>query len=314
MKRLISLLLIAVLSLSIFTSCGDTEAFADVTTDVAEYTYTSDAEEEPEATTSEEEETESVGLYIYDNTAVVEAYKSGDTSALEIDDLLIYMAAVDAIAEFYTEGMSDDEIALAAHDYITTRVTYDMDEFNLIGSAIAESSTPFGALIFGEAICMGYTTTFQLFMDMLGVESMIVTGSSDGEDHAWNMICVDDKWYHIDCTWDDFVPDYEGRRPFHTYFMVTDGVIGLEHIWDTESTPVADSEDYVYFFTHDCYAETTEELQAILEAETKDGDLRAEVAMPLDADLGYPTLSTASIYAYWRMDFESYSVVIYYLE
>ncbi|MCD7846954.1 MAG: hypothetical protein LUG49_02810 [Oscillospiraceae bacterium] len=315
LKRLIAILLVSTMSLGIFTACGNSEeesAFADVTTDVAEYTYASETTTEVEEVTEAEEET--VVLSIYNDTAIVEAYKSGDPSSLSGDDLLIYQAAVDAIDVFYTDGMSDYEIVLATHDYVTTHVTYDMAEFNLIGSASADSSTPFGALIFGEAICMGYTTTFQLFMDMLGVESIIVSGSSDGEAHAWNMVCVDDNWYHVDCTWDDYVPDYEGRIPIHTYFMVTDEVIGLEHIWDKESTPVADSEDYVYFFTHGLYAETKEELKTILQASASEGELLAEVAVPVDSDWSAPYTTTMTVYAYWRMDFDSYSVIIYYFE
>ncbi len=306
MKKLTVILLIFAVSISVFTSCGETGAFSDVTTDVAEYTYSSEDEKVPE------EETEDSG--IYDNTAVVEAYKSGDTSALSEDDLLIYQAARDAIAQFYSEEMSDYEIVLAAHDYITTHVTYDMDEFNLIGSAKEESSTPYGALIYGEAICMGYTTTFQLIMDMIGVESIIVSGSSDGEEHAWNMVFVDGKWYHVDCTWDDYVPDYEGRMAFHTYFMVTDGSMAIEHIWDMDSTPTADSEDYVYYFTNGLYAETNNELKAILQESATAGELRAEVAIPLDNEISIPYTTGMSIYAYWRIDLDTYSVVIYYFE
>ncbi|MCD7786006.1 MAG: transglutaminase [Oscillospiraceae bacterium] len=319
MKKIISILLVSAISLSIFTSCGEKSAFADVTTDVAEYTYSTEEKISPEedtteATLEEEEPETEEESGIYDNTAIVEAYKSGDTSALSQDDLLVYQAAVDAISVFYSDGMSDDEIILAAHDYITTNITYDSDELSLIGTAKAESSTPYGALIYGEAICMGYTTTFQLFMDMLGVESVIVTGSSAGEDHAWNMVCVDDKWYHVDCTWDDYVPDYEGRRPFHTYFMVTDGVMALEHVWDMGSTPTADSEDYVYYFTHDLYFDSKDDLRAALKSENSNGELRAEVAIPLDEDVLVPYFSSGAIYAYWRIDLDTYSVVIYYFE
>ena len=319
MKKLISILLVSVISLSVFTSCGEKSAFSDVTTDVAGYTYSTEAEEVPEedateATLEEEEPEVEEESGIYDNTAIVEAYKTGDTSALSDDDLLVYQAASDAISEFYSEDMSDDEIILAAHDYITTHVTYDSDELSLLGSAKKESSTPYGALIYGEAICMGYTTTFQLFMDMLDVESIIVTGSSDGEDHAWNMVCVNDNWYHVDCTWDDYVPDYEGRRPFHTYFMVTDGVMVLEHVWDMDSTPTADSEDYVYYFTHDLYFESSDDLSAALQYENSTGDLRAEIAIPIDDDVLVPHLDSGSIYAYWRIDLDTYSVIIYYFE
>ncbi len=316
MKKLISILLVSAISLSIFTSCGEKSAFSDVTTDVAGYTYSTEAEEVPEKDVTEviEEEEVEEESGIYDNTAIVEAYKTGDTSALSDDDLLVYQAAVDAISLFYSDDMSDDEIILAAHDYITTHVTYDSDELSLLGSAKEESSTPYGALIYGEAICMGYTTTFQLFMDMLDVESIIVTGSSDGEDHAWNMVCVDDKWYHVDCTWDDYVPDYDDRIPIHTYFMVTDGVMEIDHVWDRDSAPVADSEDYVYFFTHGLYAETKDELKTILQASASEGEILAEAAVPLDSDWSAPYTTTMTVYAYWRMDFDSYSVIIYYFK
>ncbi|MCD7823159.1 MAG: hypothetical protein LUG86_03955 [Oscillospiraceae bacterium] len=312
MKRLISLLLAAIVSLSIFTACGDTDALADVTTDVTENTISSVEEEIPEEDQLEDEEDAETS--VYNDSAIVEAYKTGDSGSLSGDDIYVYQAACDAISEFYTEGMCDYEIILAAHDYITTHITYDMDEFNLIGSAKSESSTPFGALIYGEAICMGYTTTFQLMMDMLGVESIVVAGSSDGEAHAWNMVCVDDKWYHVDCTWDDYVPDYEGRMAFHTYFMVTDDTMALEHVWDMDSTPTADSEDYIYFFTNGLYAETTDDLKTILQASASEGELRAEVAIPLDDEVSTPFTTGMSIYAYWRIDLSTYSVIIYYFE
>ncbi len=36
-----------------------------------------------------------------------------------------------------------------------------------------------------------------------GLECRIITGKGNGEDHAWNIVKVNGKWYNIDLTWDD---------------------------------------------------------------------------------------------------------------
>ena len=48
-------------------------------------------------------------------------------------------------------------------------------------------------LVEGQAICMGYANTFQLFMDLLDIPCITVIGASSGsrEDHAWNLVQLD---------------------------------------------------------------------------------------------------------------------------
>lgn len=59
-------------------------------------------------------------------------------------------------------------------------------------------------------------------MDELGITCTVV--SSDAMNHAWNMVRVNGKWYHIDVTWDDHVSDTYGRV-YHDYFMLSDSAI-----------------------------------------------------------------------------------------
>ncbi len=246
---------------------------------------------------------------IYDNTAVVSAYKSGDASKLSEFDKAVYDAAITGISEFYREGMSDEEIVLAAHDYIVTLCSYDLGALALIPAPSESSESPYGALINKSAICMGYTTSFQMFMDMLGVESIIVRGESNGEEHAWNMVHIGDNWYHIDCTWDDFVPDYEGRRAFHIYYMIPDSVAEIEHKWNRESAPKADSDDLNYYRANDLYADNVEEMAKIISAAVENGFVGAEFAVPKNSSTDIPPIDGVSGYSIWKSELDAYDVV-----
>ena len=41
-------------------------------------------------------------------------------------------------------------------------------------------------------------------------------GTADEIDHAWNLVELDGKWYHLDATWDDPMPD-QGEDALHQY-------------------------------------------------------------------------------------------------
>ncbi len=83
------------------------------------------------------------------------------------------------------------------HDYIIKNVTYD-EEYEE-SNEITESNKATGALFDKKALCSGYSDAFALFMDKINIPNFEVTS----EDHQWNAIFFDNKWYHIDTTWDD---------------------------------------------------------------------------------------------------------------
>lgn len=250
---------------------------------------------------------------IYDGEKVVRAYINSDASMLDEFNLKIYDAAYSAVSEFYDESMTQQEAALAAHDYLVVNCTYDLDELSLTATASEYSDCPYGALINGKAICLGYTTAYQLFMDMLGIECITVSGEALGEEHAWNMVRLDGKWYHVDCTWDDFVPDDEKRPPFHLYTFVTDEVMRTNHIWDDSHTPAADNNDLNYYYNNGLLANSASELKTILENSLLEGAESAEAAIPCNAEFEIPNLSNGRVVSVWENDFGEYSANIYYL-
>ena len=94
-----------------------------------------------------------------------------------------------------------DNVKLA-HDYLVDNLEYDQ--------TIARQNTYniYGALIEKKCVCEGYAEAMQYILECMGIESVYVTGigvDSDGnsENHAWNYVELDSKWYAIDVTWDD---------------------------------------------------------------------------------------------------------------
>ncbi len=103
--------------------------------------------------------------------------------------------------------------------------------------------TVYGALVWGYTVCEGYARTMKYLCKELGIECLIVTGTSKNEQHMWNMVRLDNEWYHIDSTWNDPGLDGDGnpKTPLHPYFNVTDEVILKDHTIDPDITKVAGS-------------------------------------------------------------------------
>lgn len=211
----------------------------------------SDMEESVAATASletEKQESSAVMENSYDAGAILQAYQSGDSSSLSEINRSILDAAKDVIASEINDDMSDYEKELAIHDFITGWSRFD---YSVFGRSSADgftdgSDTPYGVLVDQSAMCHGYSSTFQLFMDMLDIECMTVFGlpNSNGVEHSWNMVKLDGEWYCVDCAWDDPI----GGSPCHTYFNVTSDYLrrGSIHRWDEASVPEAAGTAYAY--------------------------------------------------------------------
>jgi hypothetical protein len=197
------------------------------------------AEQEPEEELPDE----------YDAAAILEAWQSGDDSGLSERNFEILTVCRDVIEELITEDMEDYEKELVIHDWIAEWTAYDEGLLSNAPDAEPhpENDNPYGLLIEQQAACEGYALTFQLFMDMLEIECITVSGTNlwGYEEHVWNMVRLDDgEWYCVDVTWDDTadVLGREGAPTGRKYFNVTsDFMFYNDHQWDPEGIPVATS-------------------------------------------------------------------------
>ena len=62
--------------------------------------------------------------------------------------------------------------------------------------------TAYAALCKKKAVCQGYSTLFYRMCEEAGVDAKVITGSSKGENHAWDIVEIKGKYYNVDSTWD----------------------------------------------------------------------------------------------------------------
>lgn len=189
-------------------------------------------------------------MTVFDNSAILDAWKNGDDSALSKEDKAVLDAAKAVFDQCITPDMTGYNKELALYVWLTTHVSYDQSHYSRKG-APRTSYEPYGPLIKGTGVCLGYAAAFQLFMDMADIECITVTGAAfhNRENHAWNMVKMSGEWYCVDATWDHINVDQdypaEELLPLYNYFNVTsDWMAGTDHQWDYDSVPEAVAEDY----------------------------------------------------------------------
>ena len=140
------------------------------------------------------------------------------------------------------------------HDYLLDNLEYD--------TSISRPHiyTIYGALINKVCVCEGYARAFKYIMDSLNIPCVMVMGeatNSQGqrENHAWNYVQLDGRWFAIDATWDDPVVQGGGRVSNETkykYFLKGSSTFNQDHVPNGRFTedgkvftyPIISSEDY----------------------------------------------------------------------
>lgn len=198
--------------------------------------------QEPPVSGEEEQD----GGWRYDRQRLLSAWEEGGTGLADRDQVIL-QSCRDLLGEIITEEMSDYEKELAVHDWMIAWAEYDQAALSSLPGAqpTPDSDNPYGFFTGRAAICTGYTSTFQLLMDLLDIECLTVEGTAYNgtEDHAWNMVRLDGDWYCVDVTWDDPVSSTPvSPAAAHMYFNVTsDFMRQFGHQWDEEGVPAAEA-------------------------------------------------------------------------
>ena len=148
-------------------------------------------------------------------------------------------AVSEGLALIDAKSMGEYEIALALHDYVLAKATYK-------SGGDVSGYTPYGALVLGSAVCQGYSLSYKLLLKRAGLNCLYV--SSSAMNHSWDLVEIQGKWYHADCTWDD-----TGYNT-HEYFLRSDrsfqsGLSVNHYGWTT-----------AYFTADDDYADRSNQL------------------------------------------------------
>ncbi len=158
-----------------------------------------------------------------------------------------FESRVQTFLKLLKPGMDDYEKELTLHDAIVNSCTY-------IDGPNAHSA--YGALVEGRAVCEGYAEAFQYLLHRAGINCMIIDGTGNGENHAWNAVKIDGSWYYTDVTWDDPVGQTEILS--HAYFNLTLAMMCEDHVAETHliPPPAANSLTYNYHAYNGTMAES----------------------------------------------------------
>ena len=142
------------------------------------------------------------------------------------------------------------------HDHLILNTVYDTTLDQTTNNAAS-------ALLDHLTLCQGYAQSFQLITQKLGIPVTLITGSSEGVDHAWNLVWLDGQPYHIDVTHDDPVPDGgPNDQPTHINFLRSDERMRQTHTWNADDYPSATSDGAHYYRQQDLTDATLDELDA----------------------------------------------------
>lgn len=142
------------------------------------------------------------------------------------------------------ETMTTEEKVLAVHDTMCNWADYD-DRLGVY-DVPDDSYSSFGILVNRVGVCSGYSQAFGAICDRIGVEWTLV--GSPIMCHEWNMVKIDDDWYHIDVTWNDDTDGYYSNNISRDYFLKSDANFSRHSDWKKSDTPEATNDKYETLF------------------------------------------------------------------
>ncbi len=198
-------------------------------------------------------------------TQISDAYKSGDASKLSDKDRETLDMAKKVLDGIITDGMSDYEKELAVYKWMCENISFDDGSLVVVpdeDDAVVDN--PHGVLQNGKAVCVGYATTFRLFMQMLDIECMVVHDSYLS--HSWDLVKLDGEWYHT-----DIYSDADSKGNF-SHFNLDDNAMMSMQDWNTGFFPAAEGYKYNYAYMNrvecrDIYS-VPERVRAAIDEET----------------------------------------------
>lgn len=147
-------------------------------------------------------------------------------------------AAADAILSGLSSSMSDYDKYRYIAKKLCEETAYDYAFPKVSMRQFLDDSGVYGALVNRLSICQGFAQTYDYLCKRAGLFSLVVAGKIFSGDHAWNIIKLDDGYYHVDTTW---MQSNENR-----YFCLTDKQIAVDHTIISVYHPKCDGSKYAY--------------------------------------------------------------------
>lgn len=144
-------------------------------------------------------------------------------------------------------GEEDDSYTklLALHRFVVDNFQYDTNKNEPIHDT-------YEFIINKKGVCSAYAGLMYKLLIEAGFNARIILNEASATDqnggsssHAWNLVLINGKYYHIDATWDDPVTPFNINSPNLKYFLKGDAFMENDHSWNREIYEMA-SEDFNY--------------------------------------------------------------------
>lgn len=162
--------------------------------------------------------------------------------------------------------LNEDEYSTVKflYEYLINHTEYDTD---------ADDNQNICSVFLGNrSVCQGYAKAMQYMLQEAGLQSLLVTGYTGTERHAWNLVRVNGRYYYLDPTWGDASYAYSGSENLegdaflppinYDYFLVTTNEISKTHSFeDMIDLPSCDSTQDNYYVREGLFFEGYDRLQ-----------------------------------------------------
>lgn len=257
--KVLIIVLAAVLLIAVLFCCA-ASAFAYLNTQKIMTALDESGEEEP---TREDDVCIAEEYYIRSTTPISDAYTSGDVSALDDRQKEVLKMAETVIKEVVEDDMTPYEKEEAIYRWLTSELKSETGMLTVIPDSGEDSDNPYGVLKYHTAVCVGYATTFRMFMHMLGIECMVVHDTS--LTHSWDLVKLDGDWYHVDCYFDSDQSNYR-------HFNLSDAIMIEDHDWDRAFFPKAEGYKYNAAAQNAETVKSVYDIPAFVKAKLDDGE------------------------------------------
>lgn len=167
---------------------------------------------------------------------ISDAYINGDDSKLADTDKETLKLAKRVLKKIIKDGMTDFEKEKAVYEWMTKNIKTDSGGMTVIPIISKGVDNPGGVLKDRKAVCVGYATTFRLFMEMMEIPCKVVHNTSAY--HSWDLVQLDGEWYHTDIYSDSGSTNY-------SHFNMSDSMqANNSESWDMDFFPPATGTKY----------------------------------------------------------------------
>ena len=108
------------------------------------------------------------------------------------------------LASLNLSGMTDYQKIEAIYRYVCENVAYSEQVLNSNADPLNPSDelrvyySAYGALVLKSTTCQGFSSLIYRMMLKAGIDCRLIAG----DDHGWNMVKLNGKYYYLDATWD----------------------------------------------------------------------------------------------------------------